>query len=667
MKKRYKFLTVVFIVVILVSVLGSQCFAYVYEGNNGEYYIPDRLQLESPIVEKSLINAPSVSGSNDYFSYSKVGNGEFTIYNSDRFIMNNELTIDEHLEEYYSLEANVICTSLFDFEDYDNPLLFRFCLCLSLAPEMIGNNFNIQLNAIYQSSEQLESDSYNNAFNVVELSQLFIDGYDFVNTPASELTNGYTVYYISVDALCDPSSDTCFFTFYDVNGKSISSSCPLPGTDYLGFDFKLTDEVQSGNWCYFGFFGRSRSESKYNGFSCYELDPLASHIDLVPDVDQRITLDGSSYTGMTPVSTNYTGFENSDYYPLIEDGYYKIKSTLDGSRQFQLWFPYKNTGFSDFNSANNSTGSISFSLNCLTDEFLELKFVEGICDTRWSPEWCLTESFFKVNVPEVIDDATVVDVIGWDGLLLKQFVLESDSSLTGWFDVRIDIELNSLSDLIVLHYYIDGDYVGSRSSELTTLNNSITSVYFNLRSSTAGSTVLFDNFDFYYTNSFDYLEQYNAYCKSYIDKISDNESMYLYADYDETRETLYYAFEEISSLETENVTLKNDNMDLESELSSLNSEYSALFQLYLEDGEQIRSLKNELEEANLKIFDYKNNADFSDLFSGISEGMLIFVRGVSSLGYTIPGGISITIGGLITVAVLGAFLTFILKKILGRD
>ena len=75
----------------------------------------------------------------------------------------------------------------------------------------------------------------------------------------------------------------------------------------------------------------------------------------------------------------------------------------------------------------------------------------------------------------------------------------------------------------------------------------------------------------------------------------------------------------------------------------------------------------EISELNKKLLIYENNADVDDLFSGISEGILIFLRGVYNLGYTTPGGISITIGSLLTVAVLGAFLTFILKKILARD
>lgn len=66
-----------------------------------------------------------------------------------------------------------------------------------------------------------------------------------------------------------------------------------------------------------------------------------------------------------------------------------------------------------------------------------------------------------------------------------------------------------------------------------------------------------------------------------------------------------------------------------------------------------------------EIFDLRNNADIPDLFTGISDSLLTFVLGIGGLGFTTPNGVSITISSLITLAVLGAFLVFILRMIFG--
>lgn len=74
---------------------------------------------------------------------------------------------------------------------------------------------------------------------------------------------------------------------------------------------------------------------------------------------------------------------------------------------------------------------------------------------------------------------------------------------------------------------------------------------------------------------------------------------------------------------------------------------------------------DEIIELNKKLLDYANNADVDDLFTGVSDGLLTFITGVGSLGFTSPNGVSITISSLVTLSVLGAFLVFILRMIFG--
>ena len=70
-------------------------------------------------------------------------------------------------------------------------------------------------------------------------------------------------------------------------------------------------------------------------------------------------------------------------------------------------------------------------------------------------------------------------------------------------------------------------------------------------------------------------------------------------------------------------------------------------------------------ELNEKLLIYSSNADVDDLFTGVSDGLLTFITGIGALGFTSSNGVSITISSLVTLAVLGAFLVFILRMIFG--
>ena len=144
-----------------------------------------------------------------------------------------------------------------------------------------------------------------------------------------------------------------------------------------------------------------------------------------------------------------------------------------------------------------------------------------------------------------------------------------------------------------------------------------------------------------YENALDYIDQQEASLDDYENYINN----------------LEYANQSLALREKE---LRDDILNLEDDLREVQDLYDSECKISEQRLLEIKKLNN-------RLLDYENNADVGNLFTGISEGLLIFIRGVGSLGYTTPGGISITIGGLLTVAVLGAFLTFVLKKISGRD
>ena len=165
-----------------------------------------------------------------------------------------------------------------------------------------------------------------------------------------------------------------------------------------------------------------------------------------------------------------------------------------------------------------------------------------------------------------------------------------------------------------------------------------------------------------YENALDYIDQQEASLDDAIGELQSLRAEHsscedLIDDYENYINNLEYANQSLASREKE---LTDDILNLEDDLREVQDLYDSECKISEQRLLEIKKLNN-------RLLDYENNADVGNLFTGISEGLLIFIRGVGSLGYTTPGGISITIGGLLTVAVLGAFLTFVLKKISGRD
>ena len=108
------------------------------------------------------------------------------------------------------------------------------------------------------------------------------------------------------------------------------------------------------------------------------------------------------------------------------------------------------------------------------------------------PGGCIRDKFFQISAPGADG---VVKVTGWDNLILKSVNVGEDK-FTGWIDVKMIIELDEQADKITIHYYVDGEYVATRSKDLTTLTNSINSVYISGNTTAKNSGIILDDIAF---------------------------------------------------------------------------------------------------------------------------------------------------------------------------
>ena len=76
-------------------------------------------------------------------------------------------------------------------------------------------------------------------------------------------------------------------------------------------------------------------------------------------------------------------------------------------------------------------------------------------------------------------------------------------------------------------------------------------------------------------------------------------------------------------------------------------------------------LNDEIVDLKRQLFEKDNANAIDEIFSGTFEGLLTFVQGVANLGYSPVQGVNVTVGGLLTVAILGALIVFILRLFFG--
>ena len=209
-------------------------------------------------------------------------------------------------------------------------------------------------------------------------------------------------------------------------------------------------------------------------------------------------MDGTDYNGLIGVgnSAHYdtaTGSQN----PLINEAgeYELLKKNARQNAKMELWIPNTLSDMDVLSSGNNATGFVSFKVNAYTDDYISMQFVDTASNNgtdRWTANGCITDKFFNIAKPD--SDGTV-KVTGWDDIILKS-VTVGDDKFTGWFDVKIVMELSAEDDTITLHYYIDGQYVDSASRELTTLTNGVDSIYILGYNKAKGSGIKLDDVAF---------------------------------------------------------------------------------------------------------------------------------------------------------------------------
>ena len=219
------------------------------------------------------------------------------------------------------------------------------------------------------------------------------------------------------------------------------------------------------------------------------------------------TFGGDGYEGMTANENNsnsYAVAEGTDY-PVIVDGHYELmkNTTYGANAQAQLWVPAEAEGFKTFSAQDNATGILSFKINTNLDGYFEMKLVEGYSDNRWSSDWCIEDSVIYIAPHGTLKDFAYYDIKGISGATLKTVIVPTDT-YTGWIDVTIVIELDAEADTMTLHYYIGGEHVGTETTELTTLNNSITSLYMTVKTMNIDTGIMFDKVVFGYTTEDDW-------------------------------------------------------------------------------------------------------------------------------------------------------------------
>ena len=197
-------------------------------------------------------------------------------------------------------------------------------------------------------------------------------------------------------------------------------------------------------------------------------------------------------------------------FPIIKDGVYEIindkGAPASGTQgKATLWIPGTYGGVEDFegfSKENNAVGFYSFSLSLNCDTLFEMQLVDT--DMRVAANVPAGKSFwsdgavpcmFKVSAPA----NGKVAVTGLGGVALGEVAIGADG-FTEWFNVTVGIELSD-SNMITLHYYINGEYVATASNSFNLALGKIDGVYFQIKSHAEGTGVKFDNLVFGYVSA----------------------------------------------------------------------------------------------------------------------------------------------------------------------
>ena len=625
-KKINKIVIVVVILTVLLSVFCVSASAYVYEGENAEYYVPDYLFDYDKNYENIVISSSEDSYSSSSYDYERSGS-EFVIFNSSDMLFHNFFYNTTTSITGYSQLHSISFLSKKEFYKISYPVVYKFAVTARCSSGQIPS---LSLNYVSKGNDIDETSS---VFNIQDLSDML--GYTFYHYTEADLQESFVTFDIDVEVIVDRRSGIVFFTMTDEKGISFTLNVPYVDCNSVGFELVYdTVDNLSSNWEYMGFVSKYSGDETNYGFSCYDLVPILDYSDLLPPQSNKVVLDGSSTDGIVVNNSTYLAQELSISGSGALQNYALWKTyAIEGKSQGQLWIPNKETGLIGFSSKNRSIGYLSMSMNYSGDDIMTMKFVEADpeADIRWSDEWCIVDDFLKI-VPVYEDSSTkenllYYSVYGWDGLLTN---FEADYS-TGWFDFKVGIELNPLNDTISLHYYINDEYIRTSYRKLTTLNNTITCVYLNSYTSTYYTGLEFDDFVFQFSNTYDYLTQYRESILGFVDKIYEGETS---DNIDNIQQRYKDLVLSVNRLELENKTLKDTNIKL---------------------GADIQGQKG---------------VDAIDkVFSGTWQGISGMVNDIFNLGINIDGntanGNEITIGSLAVIVIVCFVIVKILPLLIG--
>ena len=211
-------------------------------------------------------------------------------------------------------------------------------------------------------------------------------------------------------------------------------------------------------------------------------------------------LDGTTLNNIVGVgnNTNYITLDGTNQ-PVLSQGAYELINDTGNRGKLELWIPTLYSDSAGFSASSNALGFISLKVNAFTDESYSFYLVDTSSNaTRWSSEWCITDAFLTVSAPKNVDGKNVVDIIGWDGVVIASVEVSGDN-FTGWVDVKACVQFNADDDTITLHYYADGEYLASCTKALTTKSNGINSICVTGYTSIVGSGIMLDDIAFGYS------------------------------------------------------------------------------------------------------------------------------------------------------------------------
>ena len=239
-------------------------------------------------------------------------------------------------------------------------------------------------------------------------------------------------------------------------------------------------------------------------------------------LDQSYHLNGEG----DPASTVATGVDFGNMYTLDENGTYNGATTgavinSNGEYEFihddnttlgkaSIFTPTDpsrglpvNNSLEGFTAEGNNVGFFSISVNLYMTGGLNMQLVDS--DLRkganlpangsfWN-DGAIKNPFLQFSSPDANGNVTVK---GWSGTGYQTYktVTVGSDKFSGWINVTVGIELNDDNNTVTLHYYFDGQYVGSGTREINIYTRKIDGVYINGTSDVAGSGFKIDDIAF---------------------------------------------------------------------------------------------------------------------------------------------------------------------------